>query len=104
MELQRVRQDLATDDNKEKNTFKWLEQPVFFVCLFFVFVFLPVTCLFTCSVINKMNQVPGSVLGAGNIHSRDHRRGFSDLMDLKITHSFTYPSNQHIENDSQAGP
>ena len=65
--------------------------------------FLPVTRLFTCSVINKVNQVPGSVLGAGNIRSHDHRRGFSDLMDLKITHSFTYPSKQHIENDSQAG-
>ena len=30
------------------------------------------------------------MLGAGNIHSSDHRRGFSDLVDLRITRSFTF--------------
>lgn len=52
----------------------------------------------------NVNQAPGSMLGTGNIHSGDQRRAFPALVDLKITLSFTYSSNQHIENNSQVAP
>lgn len=41
-----------------------------------------------------MNQVPGSVLGAGNIHSSDHRRGFSGSQNHSFIHLSFQPAHR----------